>query len=92
MWFSLSVGRRDRADPKWLIPLICRAGPVRKADIGAIRIGDSETMFEIRPTRAREFADAIAAREPDEVRIAPLEAGAQPHPAVTRRRSPTPRG
>ncbi len=70
VWFSVAVGRRDRADPKWLIPLICRAGAVRKVDIGTIRIADGETLFEIRPTKAASFAEAIAAREEDEVRFA----------------------
>ena len=27
-WFSLSIGRKDRADPKWLLPLICKAGGI----------------------------------------------------------------
>ena len=69
VWFSVAVGRRDKADPKWLIPLICRAGPVRKVDIGAIRIVENETLFEIRPTKAASFAEAIASREHDEVRF-----------------------
>ena len=85
VWFSVAVGRRDKADPKWLIPLICRAGPVRKVDIGAIRIADAETLFEIRPTKAGAFAEAIAAREGDEVRFA---AASQPAAEAPRSRRP----
>ena len=55
VWFSLNVGRSKKADPKWLIPLICRMGGVEKRDIGAIRIQDHETRFEITLARAGEF-------------------------------------
>ena len=33
-WFRISVGRRGNADPKWLIPMICRLGHLTKKDIG----------------------------------------------------------
>jgi ATP-dependent RNA helicase DeaD len=67
VWFSLSAGRRAKADPKWLLPLICRLGGVEKADVGAIRILDTETRFEI----SAELADMFAANVPkdDEVRV-----------------------
>ena len=86
-WFSVAVGRRDKADPKWLIPLICRAGPVRKPDIGAIRIFENETLFEIRGPKANDFADAITVRENKEVRFAPANdpGPARPRPAYRRR-------
>ena len=85
-WFSVAVGRRDKADPKWLIPLICRAGPVRKPDIGAIRIFESETLFEIRGQKANDFADAITIREKNEVRFAPAnDPGPRPRPVYRRR-------
>ena len=32
-WFSLNVGRDQKADPKWLIPVICRLGGVTKREI-----------------------------------------------------------
>ena len=47
VWFALSLGRKHRADPKWLLPLICKAGDVTKRDVGSIRILDTETRFEI---------------------------------------------
>lgn len=46
-WFSLNVGRHGNADPIWILPLICRLGNVTKAEIGAIRIFDTETKFEL---------------------------------------------
>lgn len=73
-WFRMAVGRNERADPKWLIPLICRVGGVRKSDIGAIRIERDETRFEIAEASVGRFTSCIAGMEPDEVRIEPCSA------------------
>jgi ATP-dependent RNA helicase DeaD len=70
-WFRAPVGRRNNADPKWLIPLICRQGNVTKSDIGAIKIFDRETKFEIANSAAESFAAAIAAAGPDDVPLTP---------------------
>ena len=59
-WFSMNLGRQKKADPKWLVPLICRAGGVTKRDIGAIRIFDRETKFEIRADLASAFLASAA--------------------------------
>ncbi|MGV3491507.1 MAG: DEAD/DEAH box helicase [Devosia sp.] len=59
-WFSLSIGRTRRADPKWLLPLICKAGDVTKRDIGSIKIFDNETRFEIAADKAEAFAATVA--------------------------------
>ena len=47
VWFRLNVGRERNADPKWLLPEICRQGEVTKKDIGAIRVFEMETLFQI---------------------------------------------
>ena len=65
VWFRAAVGRQNNADPKWLIPLICRQGGVTKQEIGAIRIFDNETKFEIAPEAAERFTAAIAAQRGD---------------------------
>ena len=57
MWFTLSLGRKHRADPKWLLPMICKAGGVTKRDVGSIKILDLETRFEISADKAREFGE-----------------------------------
>jgi ATP-dependent RNA helicase DeaD len=31
VWFRLNVGRERNADPKWILPLICRVGHITKA-------------------------------------------------------------
>jgi ATP-dependent RNA helicase DeaD len=61
VWFRLSTGRNNNADPKWLIPLICRAGHITKKDIGAIKIFDRETKFEITKEAEARFTAAIKA-------------------------------
>lgn len=47
VWFSLSVGRDDRAEPRWLLPLVCKVGGLDKTAIGAIRIQQSESFVEL---------------------------------------------
>ena len=75
-WFSLAVGRRDNADPKWLVPLICRAGQVTKAQIGSIRIFDTDTRFEITADASDQFAANVRVGMPGAPRIEPSTAGA----------------
>jgi ATP-dependent RNA helicase DeaD len=63
VWFRLSLGRERSADPKWILPLLCRRGGVTRDAIGKIVVDERETRFQI----AREFADAFlaSARRPD---------------------------
>jgi ATP-dependent RNA helicase DeaD len=46
-WVALSVGRAQSAEPRWLIPMLCKAGGLTKRQLGAIRIHQSETHVEI---------------------------------------------
>jgi ATP-dependent RNA helicase DeaD len=68
-WFRMDVGRKDNADPKWLLPLICRRGKVTKPDIGAIRITDSVTHFEIANAAVAKFIAASKSDAEDDVKI-----------------------
>ncbi|MCP5411575.1 MAG: DEAD/DEAH box helicase [Alphaproteobacteria bacterium] len=70
-WFLITVGRERNADPKWLLPEICRQGGVTKADIGAIRVHDAETRFQVSPQVAENFAAEVSARQKGGVRIFP---------------------
>jgi ATP-dependent RNA helicase DeaD len=63
VWFCLNVGHRDNADPRWIVPFLCRRGHITRAEIGKIRIFDEETRFEIAESVADKFA--TAARRPD---------------------------
>jgi ATP-dependent RNA helicase DeaD len=75
-WFRLSVGRADRADPKWLVPMLCKLGGIRKQDIGAIRIAGDHTLVEIASDKAERFASCASATDPDEISIEPARAPA----------------
>ncbi|MEO5766866.1 MAG: DEAD/DEAH box helicase, partial [Polyangia bacterium] len=62
--FRVNIGTKDNADPRWLLPLICRRGGVTSRDVGAIRIGPQETMFEISGDVVRDFELSAAERDP----------------------------
>ena len=83
VWFRMDIGRRQNADPRWILPLICRRGHITKAEVGAIRIGPNETAFQVPRTVANKFLAAVArtAEGDDDVRIEPSEGpiqGARP--------------
>lgn len=59
-WFKVNIGREKNADPKWLLPLICRLGHVTKRDVGSIKIFDRETKFEITKDAEAKFRAALA--------------------------------
>jgi ATP-dependent RNA helicase DeaD len=60
IWFRINVGRRHKADPRWLLPLLCRRGHITKNEVGAIRIAADETAFEIPRAAAQRFSKALA--------------------------------
>lgn len=75
-WFSLNVGRRQNADPRWILPLLCRRGHVQRGDIGAIRITGTETLFEVPGALAERFFSAVrrtAGDEDDGIEIVPVQ-------------------
>ena len=74
VWFRLNVGRQRKADPKWLIPEICRQGGVTKSAIGAIRIFDDETKFEIDASLADAFSASVAKVKKGDIFITATEA------------------
>ena len=59
VWFSLSVGRNKQAEPRWLLPMLCKAGDITKRDIGAIRIDQDQTYVELAPGSVDRFLQAI---------------------------------
>lgn len=101
VWFRVDIGRERNADPRWLLPLLCRAGDVTKAEVGAIRIFDRDTRFQIAAEFADKFADAARAMKPNEGRITRIgatmgdDAGAPRHPSQAppeRKHRPAPAG
>jgi ATP-dependent RNA helicase DeaD len=71
-WFRIDVGRAKGADPKWLVPMICRTGGLTKADIGTIRVFDHETKFEISAEAAEKFTADIRKRGAGNPNIEPI--------------------
>ena len=70
-WFRMNIGRRHNADPRWILPLLCRRGHITKNEIGAIRIAPNETHFEIPRAAAGRFMAAVkrtAAADTDDER------------------------
>lgn len=59
VWFRMDIGRRQNADPRWLLPLICRRGHITRNEVGAIRISANETHFQIPNQLAGKFAAAV---------------------------------
>ncbi|GGJ01226.1 DEAD/DEAH box helicase [Neoroseomonas lacus] len=86
IWFRMDVGRDGRADPKWLLPFLCRRGHVTRQEIGRIRILSRETQFEVAPYAAARFAAAARKADGDDahIHIIPM----QPVKAPARRSRP----
>ena len=59
VWFRMDLGRRQNADPRWILPLLCRRGHITRNEIGAIRISANETFFQIPRPLAAKFAAAL---------------------------------
>ncbi|MBR0829285.1 DEAD/DEAH box helicase [Bradyrhizobium manausense] len=89
VWFRAAIGKRKNAEARWLLPMICRRGGIDKRDIGAIKIMDTTTEFEIAERVADSFA--VKVRRPDKedsIRIEPLADAPQ---APSEKRSHAPR-
>jgi ATP-dependent RNA helicase DeaD len=84
VWFRILLGRNRNAEARWLLPLICRRGHLTKQDIGAIRVFERETKFEIKAEVAERFMEAIKkSASDDEAAIEPAD-GAAPPPRTDR--------
>ena len=71
-WFHLTVGRAKGADPKWLLPMLCKRGGITREEIGPIRIFERETKVLISDRAARDFARAVRGTDVQGVRIEPI--------------------
>ncbi len=54
-WFTISGGRSQNAEPRRLLPMLCKAGNLTKEDIGAIRIQQDHSFVEIRTASVPTF-------------------------------------
>lgn len=82
VWVSLSVGRKQNAEPRWLIPLICNQGGLNKSDIGSIRVQPGETFVELDAARADDFMNGLGAGNTlgKNVRVRPVDGAADVSP------------
>lgn len=91
VWFRANIGRRKNAEARWLLPMICRRGGIDKGDIGAIKIMDTTTEFEISERVAESFAAKIKRPDKeDNIRLEPM-ADAPQRQAPAEERSHPPR-
>lgn len=81
VWFRLSVGRKDGADPRQLLPMICRRGKITRDEVGAIRIFDKETKVEIDADVAERFYELAKAVDRDKIVIEPVTGEDERRPA-----------
>ena len=88
VWFRMNVGRRQNADPRWILPMICKRGGITKNEVGAIRIQANETGFQIPRAIAARFAQAVlksAGQDGEDdsgVRIEPVDGPGSAAPAA----------
>ncbi|MCA8883118.1 MAG: DEAD/DEAH box helicase [Rhodobacteraceae bacterium] len=85
-WVSLSVGRDQRAEPRWLLPLLCRTANLEKAQIGKIRVQAEETFVELAAAALPGVLDNLGADGvlEDGIRLRPVDGvpdlASQPRP------------
>ncbi|MCK1661932.1 DEAD/DEAH box helicase [Bradyrhizobium sp. 151] len=94
VWFRANIGRKKNAEARWLLPMICRRGGIDKNDIGAIKIMDTTTEFEISEGVAESFAVKIKRPDKeDNIRLEPMadapqrQAASEERPHAPRRES-----
>ena len=80
--FRVTWGERHGADPRRVLALVCRRGGIQGNQVGAIRIGEVESTFEVAVPVAAEFAELV--RKPDtrdpRIRIEAITSGASGAP------------
>jgi ATP-dependent RNA helicase DeaD len=59
VWFSLNLGRKQNAEPRWILPMLCKSGNLKKGEIGAIKISETATFIEVDPGGVDRFVEAI---------------------------------
>jgi ATP-dependent RNA helicase DeaD len=77
VWFRLDIGRTKNADPKWLLPMLCRKGNLTRQDIGAIQIFEHETKVEVAEPAAAQFVVNMRRPGGDNIRVERLDGSPQ---------------
>ncbi len=59
VWFSLEGGHAAGAEPRRLLPMLCKMGNLSREDVGAIRVQKDASMIELRKSAVKGFLDAV---------------------------------
>ena len=62
IWFSLEGGHDVGAEPRRLLPMLCKLGNLSREDVGAIRIRKDASLIEIRQSSVKGFLEAVGAK------------------------------
>jgi len=58
-WVQLDVGRDDGAEPRSILPMLCRAGGLDRSQVGRIRVRGNDSFAEIAEAVLSEFLDRL---------------------------------
>lgn len=58
-WFSLAGGQSTGAEPRRLLPMLCKFGNLSREDIGAIRVQADASLIEIRDSSVDGFLASV---------------------------------
>jgi len=61
VWFSISGGHNAGAEPRRLLPMICKASSLTRDDIGAIRVQQDESFVQVKASSAATLAASVGA-------------------------------
>jgi len=61
VWFTLPMGRKTGAEPRRILPIVCRSEAVTGADIGAIRVFDDESWVQISEAKVPALVASLGA-------------------------------
>lgn len=88
VWVKLGVGRKNNADPKWIVPMLCKTGGFSRQSIGVIQISTGATHVELKPEAAAQIMDAAGPEQVIDKSIW-VDRSAKPDDAGEDRRPPS---
>lgn len=88
VWFSVAGGHDQNAEPRRLLPMICKAGGITNKDIGAIRVQQDVSYIEIRKASVASFLATVGREMKVEGGAALIQLEAPPAAAREPRQAP----
>lgn len=62
IWFSITGGRNKGAEPRQILPMVCKFGGLNRRDIGAIRLDNDCSYVEIAEAKVEAFLSDLGDR------------------------------